>query len=174
MLPPLWQNNGINFGLCRQAGNLAAHSACPFHFTCAATSPFHITYSLFSFSFFPSLLCVWCGGLFGVYFVSALKGVRGRSRDAEHKEVDVGSWKRADLSLLRPGIGALRQLIPGCCGTGKIQGVGDKSCPKYPFPRRSLFPGLKQCCEQTAMWGRRRAQRDESFLLMDRKMQKMP
>lgn len=109
-----------------------------------STSPTHFS----PFLFFPSLLCVWCGGLFGVYFVPAVKGVRGRSLGAEHKEVDVGSWKRADLSLLRIvpqslGVGVLCQLTPGCCGPDKTRGVGDESCPQHPFPRRSLFPGLQ-------------------------------
>lgn len=71
----------------QQAGNLAAHSACPFHFTCAATSPFHITYSLFSFLFLPPLLCVWCGGSLRVYSAPVLVGLEvaaeGAARRAE-------------------------------------------------------------------------------------------
>lgn len=159
LLPPLWQNNGINFGLCRQAGNLAAHSACPFHFTCAATSPFHITYSLFSsysFFFLPFCACVCVCVVWRIaqsLFCSSLEGVRGRSLDAERREA--GMWAiRSEQTFpccasfpepVRRGLTSFGEWETGCAP------------PRYPFTRRSLFQGLKQCHEKAVTWGAWRA-----------------
>lgn len=51
LLPPLWPNNGINLAFASRAQRQ------PFHFTCAATSPFHSTSTLAP----PGLFLCVCG-----------------------------------------------------------------------------------------------------------------
>lgn len=77
LLPPLWPNNGINLAFASHAQHQ------PFHFTCAAASPFHSTYSVAPPVLFPCVcgveghswfvLC-WSGRVRGLLVSSCSKG----------------------------------------------------------------------------------------------------